>query len=65
MSLDDVGAGFDQIFVAAFEARAAEIRGGEIAVLEHGAHGPVEDEDAGGKGVGERSLALLKGRRHL
>ena len=42
----DIGAGDDQVFVAAFEVRAAEIRGGEIGLLQHGAHGAIQDEDA-------------------
>ncbi len=36
----------DQIFVAAFEMRAAEIRRGEILLLQHGAHGAIENQDA-------------------
>ena len=54
---DDIGAGEDEILVAAFERGSAEIGGGEVALLEHGAHGAVEHEDAGGEGIFERLLA--------
>ena len=54
---DDVGTGEDEMIVAAFERESAEIRGGEVALLDHGAHGAVEHEDAGGEGIFERLLA--------
>ncbi len=59
--LDDVGAGFEvfavnpendigsrdvEIFVAAFEVGAPEIRGGQILLLQHGAHRAIQHEDA-------------------
>src|SRR6266851_4301764 len=43
---DDVWAGAHEIFVAAFERGAAEILGGEIALLQHRTHGAVEHKDA-------------------
>ena len=43
---NDVGTGDHQILVAAFEMRPAEILGGEIGLLQHGAHGAIQDEDA-------------------
>ena len=41
---DDIRPGEDQVFVAAFERGAAEIRRREIALLHHGPHGSVEHE---------------------
>ena len=38
----DVRPGLDQILVAALQCRAAEIGGGEVLLLQHGAHGAVE-----------------------
>ena len=55
---DDVGARFDEILGAVLEHGATAIGDGEFALLEHGAHGPVEDEDAGGECVKKRLLAL-------
>ncbi len=61
VGFDDVGAGVEifamyvqdyiwpgahQVFVAAFERRAAEVLGGEVALLQHRAHGAVEHKDA-------------------
>ena len=43
---DHVRAGDDQILVAAFQMRPAEIRGREIHLLQHGAHRAIQDEDA-------------------
>src|SRR5216683_5088933 len=43
---DDVWARAHEIFVTAFERGAAEILGGEIALLQHGTHGAVEHKDA-------------------
>jgi len=54
---DDVGTGFNQILIAAFQLDATEIRSGDVANLEHGSHGPVEDKDAGGESVGKSLLA--------
>ena len=48
---DDVRPRSDQVLVAAFERRAAEIGGREVALLQHGAHGAVEHEDTLAKGV--------------
>ena len=54
---DDVGAGEDEVIVAAFERGSAEIGGGEVALLDHGSHCAVEHKDAGGEGIFERLLA--------
>src|SRR6266481_3241790 len=43
---DDVWARAHEIFVTAFERGAAEILGGEIALLQHRTHGAVEHKDA-------------------
>ena len=43
---NNVGAREYQILVAAFQVRAAEILGGQILLLQHGAHGAIQDEDA-------------------
>jgi hypothetical protein len=43
---DYVRTGDDQIFVAAFEVRAAKILRGEIFLLQHGAHGAIENENS-------------------
>ena len=48
-----IGPCLDQVFVAALERRTAEIGGGEMPLLQHGAHGPVEHEDARGESVVE------------
>ena len=79
IGLDDVRAGFEiravniqnyigprahQHFIAAFERRAAEIRGGEIFLLHHGAHGAIEEHDARCERV-EYSLAALGSVCHL
>src|SRR5260370_26251367 len=42
---DDVWAGAHEIFVTAFERGAAEILGGESALLEHGTHGAVQHKN--------------------
>ena len=54
-----VGPRARQVFVTALQRRAAEIRGREIPLLQHGAHGPVEDEDTAFQDLLERTLALL------
>ena len=46
MSRIHIRAGDAQILVAVFEVRAAEIGGGRVVRLEHGAHGAVENQDA-------------------
>jgi len=51
---DHVGARQVELLVAPVEFVAAEIRGGEVARLNGGAHRPVEAEDALGKSVGNR-----------
>ena len=66
---DDVGAGENKVFVAAFESGSAEVFSGKIAVLQHGAHGSIEHKNAGSKGIFESAAtigaALLSGgRRH-
>jgi len=52
-----IRARLDQVFVATFERRSAEIGGGEVLLLQHGSHGPVEDEDAAFQSVGKGELA--------
>src|ERR1017187_4416727 len=47
-----------QALVAPFERGPSEIRGREVALLQHGPHGPVEDEDTFSQDVGERLLTL-------
>ena len=74
VGLDDVGAGREiravdvehhvgpravEVLVAAFERGSAEIGRREVALLQHGAHGPVEYEDTLLQDVGERLYALL------
>ena len=44
--LDYVGAGENEVVIAAFERLAAEIFGGEVEPLNARAHGAVVDEDA-------------------
>ena len=56
--VDDVGAGFYEVLVAAFERGSTEIRSGKIAGLKHGAHGPVEGQDAGGERVFQRPVTV-------
>jgi hypothetical protein len=53
---DYIGTREDEVFVAAFQRRTAKILGGQITLLQHGSHRPVEDEYTGGKGIFE-SLA--------
>jgi hypothetical protein len=60
-SEDDLGARADEHFVAAFELRAAKICGGQVLLLDHGAHGAVEDEDARVERVQERGAAIRGG----
>ena len=49
-----------EIFVAAFERGPAEIRGGEMAGLEHGAHGAIEHENPAFQGIGQSLLPLFE-----
>ncbi len=49
----------------ALRARSAGIGGGEFALMDHGTHGIVEYEDAGGEGIFERSLARAIQRKVL
>src|ERR1039458_2108248 len=61
IGLDDIGAGFQiravnaqhhvrprfhQDFVAALQHRPAEIRGRELPLLQHGAHGAIDNQNA-------------------
>ncbi len=55
----DVGPRANQVFVAAFQSGAAEVGGGQPALLEHGAHGPIEDEDTLLQDFSERPLTLF------
>ena len=48
---DDVRPGAHQDFVAAFERRPAEIGRGEARLLQHGAHGAVQAQDAPVQGL--------------
>ena len=50
---DQVRAREDEVLVAAFQVGAAEILGREIAVLNGGSHGAVENENALSKLVDE------------
>ena len=59
MSQHHVGPRLHQVLVAALERRSAEIRGREVPLLQHGAHGAVEDEDTLLQNVGERLPALI------
>ena len=43
----DVGPRPDQVLVAAFQGRPAEVLSGQMPLLEHGPHRPIEDENAG------------------
>ncbi len=43
---DHVGAGEDQVLVTPLVLRAAEVLRPQVAVLDGGAHGPVQDQDA-------------------
>ena len=54
-----IGPRAHQVLVAAFQRRSAEVRGGQLLLLQHGPHGPVEDEDTLLQDVFERLLALL------
>ena len=47
---DEIGAGEDEVLVAALEVGTAEIVGAEITALDPGAEGAVEDQDALGQG---------------
>ena len=62
MSRIHVGAGAAEIFVAVFEGVAAEIGRGGIVLLQHGAHGAIHDEDAGGEGVLRVRWTVLRSR---
>ena len=42
---DHVGTRYHEVFVAAFERSPAEVRCGEMPLLQHGAHGSIEHED--------------------
>ncbi len=53
-----IGAREDQIFVAAFERRAAEIGSRQLAILQHGAHGSIEHNDTSSKSVFESQSAM-------
>ncbi len=56
---DHVGAGQHEMIVAAFERGAAEIRSGQIALLDHGAHGPIEDKNPVLERLEKRLLAVV------
>ena len=45
-SQHNIGPRDHEILVATFEVRSAEIRGGEILLLQHGAHRAIQDQDA-------------------
>ena len=52
MDIDnDIRTRKDQVFIAPFEGRPAEIVGGQVTLLEHGTHGSVEHEHTLAKGV--------------
>src|SRR5208282_453210 len=56
---DHVRARADEDFVAAFELRAAEVGRGKILLLDHGAHGAVQNQDARIERVFERLPAMV------
>ena len=65
-ALDDVGAGHHQVLVAPLQLGAAEVIGGQVAALEVGALGAVENEDLLAKELLERLSPLVQrqvGRR--
>ncbi len=51
---DDVGAREVEVLVASFELGPAEVPRREIPRLNHGAHGPVHEQDAALEGPSER-----------
>ncbi len=51
--------GAHEVFIAPFERRPAEVLGGQPLLLQHGPHGPVEDEYTLLQDVFERLSALL------
>ena len=57
---DDLGPGHGQDLVAAFEGRAAEVLRAEVAGLEVGAGGAVEDDDPFAQSVKERPHGEIK-----
>src|SRR6185295_9310076 len=50
---DDVGPGEDEVLVAPFEVRSAEVLRGEVALLDHRPHRAVDHEDALGEQADE------------
>jgi hypothetical protein len=58
-SEDHVRPGLVQVLVAALQVRAAEIGGAEVSLLQHGPHGPIEDQNAFFEGTHECPLAFL------
>src|SRR5438093_13668170 len=55
---DDIRAREVAMLVAALVLRAPEILGAQVPRLDHGAHGPVEDQDPPLEGLAEKSSAL-------
>ena len=58
-SEDHVGTRLVQVLIAAVQLRAAEIGRAEVSLLQHGPHGPIEDENAFFEGAHERPLPVL------
>ena len=56
-----VGARLHQDFVAALQRRPTEIRGREMLLLQHGAHGAVDDQNAGVEGMNQGCAAFVTG----
>jgi hypothetical protein len=56
---DHVGPRDDEVLVAAFEVRAAEIVSREVVALYRGPRGPVEDEDAFGQRLFQKLRSFL------
>ncbi len=57
----EIGAGQDQVLVAALELRAPEVLGSQVLALHPGARGPVEDQNPLGEELLERLGALALG----
>ena len=56
-----IGARLHQDFVAALQRRPAEIRGREMLLLQHGAHGAVDDQNTAIEGIEQGFTAFVGG----
>ncbi len=65
----DIRPRLHQVLVAALVGGPAKVLGGELALLQHGAHGAVHHQDALAQGGVERRAAGggfgVRGHRHL